>query len=593
MNNKSSINEAVLLAFIDGKLPADEAAAVERWYDASEENRKMLEQLCFAVFLSDRAEMIRNLDPEKSLVQLKLRIAEKERRVRRRTRFAAAVRRSMRYAAAALLLVAVAGVTAYLGRRDSGCCEIVADGVANKTIVLPDKSTVVLKPDSRISFPSDFTADNRVVKLDGEALFDVAKIKGSEFCVKAHGARIVVKGTRFSFKAYSDSPNVEAVLVDGAIDFRSSGHNIAVKPNQKVVYDTDSRRVNIIDVDARMEVYGVRTFESEPLRDKDITYVIKQNDIILLPRENRPTPPRTTSAKRSDRVINGTVLDAETGQPVIGASVWIKNSTIGTTADIDGKFSLKYDDANSVLAVSFLGYEEQEFPLNTLATNLVVKLKTSASAIEDVVIVGYGVQKKASVVGAISSVAVDDLKAPVAKLSGNIAGQLAGVVSIQRSGEPGAGSTFWIRGISTFGSSKTPLVLVDGIERDMDLVNVDDIASMSILKDASATAIYGVRGANGVVMITTRDGQIGKPKVSLSVEAGLLSPTRMPEMLDATQFATMYNAASGREVYSPTDIDKYVSRVDPDLYPNVNWLGELYKSHSYNEKVNLSISGGG
>lgn len=267
MNNKSSINEAVLLAFIDGKLPADEAAAVERWYDASEENRKMLEQLCFAVFLSDRAEMIRNLDPEKSLAQLKLRIAEKERRVRRRTRFAAAVRRSMRYAAAALLLVAVAGVTAYLGRRDSGCCEIVADGVANKTIVLPDKSTVVLKPDSRISFPSDFTADNRVVKLDGEALFDVAKIKGSEFCVKAHGARIVVKGTRFSFKAYSDSPNVEAVLIDGAIDFRSSGHNIAVKPNQKVVYDTDSRRVNIIDVDARMEVYGVRTFESEPLRD--------------------------------------------------------------------------------------------------------------------------------------------------------------------------------------------------------------------------------------------------------------------------------------------------------------------------------------
>ncbi len=341
---------------------------------------------------------------------------------------------------------------------------------------------------------------------------------------------------------------------------------------------------------------GERTVDEllkEALRDKDITYVIKQNDIILLPRENRPTPPRTTSAKRSDRVIGGTVLDAETGQPVIGASVWVKNSTIGTTADIDGKFSLKYDDANSVLAVSFLGYEEQEFPLNTSATNLVVKLKTSASAIDDVVIVGYGVQKKASVVGAISSVAVDDLKAPVAKLSGNIAGQLAGVVSIQRSGEPGAGSTFWIRGISTFGSSKTPLVLVDGIERDMDLVNVDDIASMSILKDASATAIYGVRGANGVVMITTRDGQIGKPKVSLSVEAGLLSPTRMPEMLDATQFATMYNAASGREVYSPTDIDKYVSRVDPDLYPNVNWLGELYKSHSYNEKVNLSISGGG
>ena len=304
-------------------------------------------------------------------------------------------------------------------------------------------------------------------------------------------------------------------------------------------------------------------------------------------------PAQSSPASQSGRkTVSGVVLDAETGQPVVGAKVWLKDTTIGSVTDSSGRFEIAYSGNYSVLNVSFLGYETREVVFSPGAA-VTVKLTSSSTSVDEVVVVGYGVQKKASVVGAIATVSVTDIKAPVAKISNNLAGQLAGVVSIQRSGEPGVGSTFWIRGINTFGAAKTPLILVDGVERDMDLVNVEDIKEMSILKDASATAIYGVRGANGVVMITTRDGSIGKPKVSLSFEAGMLSPVKVPEMLNSVQFARMYNEAYGGKFFSDEAIERYRNGSDPDLYPNVDWLGQLYKNHSWNEKVNLSVSGGG
>lgn len=148
--------------------------------------------------------------------------------------------------------------------------------------------------------------------------------------------------------------------------------------------------------------------------------------------------------------------------------------------------------------------------------------------LEEVVVVGYGAQKKASVIGSIASVPVNDIKMPTGKISNNLAGQLAGVISVQRSGEPGASSTFWIRGISTFGSNKTPLILVDGIERDLDLVDIEDIKEFSILKDAAATAVYGVRGANGVVLITTREGTSASRRSTSSSRPAWYSRPRFP-----------------------------------------------------------------
>lgn len=350
---------------------------------------------------------------------------------------------------------------------------------------------------------------------------------------------------------------------------------------------------NDISISVPSGAKSVEELLNVALRNKGVEYVIKQNDIVLLPQQKATPAATTTTSTSKERVVTGTITDAETGAPVIGASIWVKDSTIGTTADVDGNFSLKVPNNLAVVVVSFIGYKDYEAAVNTMTSHQNIKLTASTTTLEDVIVVGYGTQKKASVIGAISSVAINDLRAPVAKLSGNIAGQLAGVVSIQRSGEPGAGSTFWIRGISTFGETKTPLILVDGVERDMDLVNVDDIKEMSILKDASATAIYGVRGANGVVMITTRGGETGKPKVSLSIEGGLVQPTKVPEMLGGVEYAQMYNEATGSTIYTPSAINKIATGEDPDLYPNVNWVDTLYKNFSWNEKVNLSISGGG
>ena len=315
--------------------------------------------------------------------------------------------------------------------------------------------------------------------------------------------------------------------------------------------------------------------------------MIRYNTIILTQEQ-----PRAEAAQQASqtRHIAGRVIDAETKEPIIGATVWVKDSALGTNTNVDGAFDYTFTGHYGYIAVSYIGYQTQEFPV----TNLPKVIELSAgNELDEVVVVGYGTQKKASVVGSIASVSVNDIRMPTAKISNNLAGQLAGVISVQRSGEPGASSTFWIRGISTFGSSTTPLVLVYGIERDLDLVDIEDIKDFSILKDAAATAIYGVRGANGVILITTREGIVGKPQINIRFEAGMVQPTKVPDMLDAVQFAELWNAAAGSEVYTPEVIQKYRDGSDPDLYPNVDWVDYLYKDLSFNERVNVNVTGGG
>ncbi|MBQ7855889.1 MAG: DUF4974 domain-containing protein [Alistipes sp.] len=263
MNNQKEMNEAKLVAFIDGSLSPEEMAEVEHWYDASDENRKTLEQLYFVLQLHDRCNAVKDVNPERALAALKQKIAQRSAAKRRRS-FMTLGRRVMRYAAIVLLLAGVAGLGAYIYYDKNQYCEIVADNSQNKTIVLPDQSTVTLKADSKISFPAKFT-EERVVYLDGEALFDVAKRKGAEFVVKAKGAQICVKGTKFNFKAYSACPKIEATLIEGAVDFRTNGHKVAIKPNQKVVYNAESRRMNIVEVDARLDIFGERYFDMEKL----------------------------------------------------------------------------------------------------------------------------------------------------------------------------------------------------------------------------------------------------------------------------------------------------------------------------------------
>ena len=342
-----------------------------------------------------------------------------------------------------------------------------------------------------------------------------------------------------------------------------------------------------ITIKADPSKHNVEELLADALRGTGISYVIRYNTIILTQEQ-----PRAEAAQQASqtRHIAGRVIDAETKEPIIGATVWVKDSALGTNTNVDGAFDYTFTGHYGYIAVSYIGYQTQEFPV----TNLPKVIELSAgNELDEVVVVGYGTQKKASVVGSIASVSVNDIRMPTAKISNNLAGQLAGVISVQRSGEPGASSTFWIRGIATFGSSTTPLVLVDGIERDLDLVDIEDIKDFSILKDAAATAIYGVRGANGVILITTREGIVGKPQINIRFEAGMVQPTKVPDMLDAVQFAELWNAAAGSEVYTPEVIQKYRDGSDPDLYPNVDWVDYLYKDLSFNERVNVNVTGGG
>ena len=290
--------------------------------------------------------------------------------------------------------------------------------------------------------------------------------------------------------------------------------------------------------------------------------------------------------------VSGTVVD-ESG-PLIGAHVLVKNTVNGVSTDVDGKFTLMIESPATILVFSFMGYVTQEIVVGDRRT-IDVKLEPESEVMEEVVVVGYGVQKKESVVGSISTIEVDNLKIPGSQLSTSLAGQLSGIVSMARSGEPGKSSAadFYIRGVSSFQGSSNPLVLVDGVERDLDLVDTDDIASFSVLKDASASAVYGVRGANGVILITTKKGASGRPEIKLRAEAGITQPTKLPEFANSWQFAKMFNEAYGSNYYSDEDLAAYANHTDPDLRPDVNWMKALYRNLADKERVSLSISGGG
>ena len=293
-------------------------------------------------------------------------------------------------------------------------------------------------------------------------------------------------------------------------------------------------------------------------------------------------------ASGQTREISGVVLD-ETDLGVPGAYVQHKGGTGGAMTDLDGRFTIKAK-SGEVLVVSFLGYADEEITV-TDQKELIIKLVPQANELEGVVKVAYGTQKKASVIGSITTIDAGQLQAPIGQLSTGLAGKLAGVVAVQHTGEPGSSAEFWIRGVNTFGANATPLILVDGVERSMDLVDVEDIASFSILKDATATALYGVRGANGIVLITTKRGAESKPKVCVKFESGITSPTQLPKMASAEQFIDYLNTMQ------PGTIDDYARRMylsgeDPDLYPNVDWIHEIFKDQAMTTKANVNVTGG-
>ncbi len=292
-------------------------------------------------------------------------------------------------------------------------------------------------------------------------------------------------------------------------------------------------------------------------------------------------------------VVQGTVLD-ENGEAFAGVFVLIKGSSEATMTDDMGKFSISAK-SEDVLVFSVLSYEEVNVTVGR-KTIINVSMTPSSTMLEESTVVAYGTQRKASVIGSISTVNADELKTPVANISSALAGRMPGVVALQTSSEPGSSSEFWIRGVGTFGANSKPLIIVDGVEREMDLVDVDDIASFSILKDATATALYGVRGANGIVIITTKRGSEQAPKVTFKAEYGMTQPITIPKMASTEDWIDFYN-----ELYtdvgatSPIDASmkqQYLSGGNPDLYPSVDWTKTIFKDFASTGKVNASVSGG-
>ena len=312
---------------------------------------------------------------------------------------------------------------------------------------------------------------------------------------------------------------------------------------------------------------------------------------------------QTQTPAQSDKALtlSGTVISSADNQPIVGANIFVEGTTIGTTSDIHGNYTLSVPPATKTVTVSFLGYDTKKIAVKDIHLFKLVTLADASNKLEDVVVVGFGVQKKESLVGAVQSVKPSDLQTSSSNLSTSFSGKIAGVIAVQKSGEPGAdGASFWIRGISTFGSGQSPLLILDGVEITNQMLNnipPETIESFSVLKDATATALYGSRGANGVMIITTKSGRDSeKMTINLRAEFGASAPTRVPEVADGITYMETFNKArttrGEQPYYSKEKIMGTKLGLDPYVYPNVDWYDMLFKDCTFNQNFNFNMTGG-
>ena len=302
-----------------------------------------------------------------------------------------------------------------------------------------------------------------------------------------------------------------------------------------------------------------------------------------------------------EKIISGVVNDSY-GNPIPGVNILQETQkSNGTVTDFDGNFTISVS-GESMLIFSYVGFITKKVETND--SNLEVILEEDLLGLDEVTVVAYGTQKKASVIAAVTSINPEELRVPTSNLTSSIAGRVAGVISYQRSGEPGRDNAeFFIRGVSTFGYARSPLILIDGIETtstDLARLQPDDIASFSIMKDATATALYGARGANGVILVTTKEGKEGVVKINVRYEKAYSAPTKSLEIADPVTYMTLHNEALatrnplGGRIYS---LEKILISQDPNrnimAYPTVNWFDELLEDYTLNSRFNFNVSGGG
>jgi len=391
-----------------------------------------------------------------------------------------------------------------------------------------------------------------------------------------------------SHKVTADLKNVS---LENALEIISASAGVKIAYSDQVL-----KKTTVVNKDLNNENLGEAL--SKLLSPIGLSYSVVE-DVVVIVRQNQLSNDLILKELAAEQEVRGIVTDS-TGVGLPGVSVMVKGKTgSGVATDQNGNFRIRVD-GKAILIFRMLGFITQELSVNERSF-LTVRLKDDVAALNEVVVVGYGTQKKTNITGALNSVNTAELiRTPTASLTNTLAGRLPGLVSIQGSGEPGSdGSALYIRGFGSY-NGQSPLVLVDGIENAIDRIDANEVETVTVLKDAAATAVYGMKGANGVILVTTKRGKVGKPAVSLTSQMSVQRPTRIPEYLDSYNALSLYregliNDGLNANLYTDEYLNKFKDRSNPTyeyLYPNTNWQEELLKPSSLMHQTNLNVSGG-
>lgn len=397
-------------------------------------------------------------------------------------------------------------------------------------------------------------------------------------------------GIDYSFASYNNYSQFKTLSVNMSNSTLREVLKTIEKSSQFVFFYLDDA-VNLerkVSIDSKNK--NIEEILSELFEGTSCTYRISDRQIFISGKA-----PASTEQQQNKRKISGRVTDIK-GEPLIGVNVTVDGDANGSITNMDGLYEIFVTKKSVVLKFTYIGFKTSEIRTNASTNIYDVTLEEQVNELEETVIVGYGTQRKISNIGAQSSMKMEDIKTPSASLTTTLAGRLAGVVAVQRTGEPGKDAAdIWIRGISTPNTS-SPLVLVDGVERSFNDIDPEDIESLTTLKDASATAVYGVRGANGVILIKTKPGKVGKPTVSADYYESFTRFTKMVDLADGITYMNAANEAMRNDgiatKYTEDQIRNTIAGKDPYLYPNVDWLKEIFNDWGHNRRVNVNVRGG-
>lgn len=397
-------------------------------------------------------------------------------------------------------------------------------------------------------------------------------------------------GIDYSFASYNNYSQFKTLSVSVSNSTLREVLKTIEKSSQFVFFYLDDA-VNLerkVSIDSKNK--NIEEILSELFEGTSCTYRISDRQIFISGKA-----PASTEQQQNKRKISGRVTDIK-GEPLIGVNVTVDGDANGSITNMDGLYEIFVTKKSVVLKFTYIGFKTSEIRTNASTNIYDVTLEEQVNELEETVIVGYGTQRKISNIGAQSSMKMEDIKTPSASLTTTLAGRLAGVVAVQRTGEPGKDAAdIWIRGISTPNTS-SPLVLVDGVERSFNDIDPEDIESLTTLKDASATAVYGVRGANGVILIKTKPGKVGKPTVSADYYESFTRFTKMVDLADGITYMNAANEAMRNDGIATKNTEDQIRNTiagkDPYLYPNVDWLKEIFNDWGHNRRVNVNVRGG-